>query len=372
MATKWLEPGGDGDFLNPSAFPSLWANSVGSPTIATDFVHGDHIKSDKYVVSSSSYVLPNNNTVRDAGTRMSIYIYLNAMPAGTSSILVFEQTDNVTVNFRVRITSGGVLQLWNSTAQIGSNGSTLSTGIWYRLCIAYTITSTTVNRFELFKDAVSDISVTNATLASVTSGLVRVGNSDGTSMDLRTSDHYIDDSSSLTDTGDIWVTAKRPFANGTTNGFTTQIGAGGSGYGTGHSSQVNERALSETNGWSMVGAGSAVTEEYNIESKSTGDINISTATIVDWVAWADMKSAVAETVQFILDGANNAQAITTSHAIYMIAKGSATYPAGTGADIGITTDTSITTVSLYECGILVAYIPSSTPVPTLLTLGVGI
>ncbi|WP_323162301.1 hypothetical protein, partial [Pseudomonas fluorescens] len=80
----------------------------------------------------------------------------------------------------------------------------------------------------------------------------------------------VDDSSALTDPGNIWVAAKRPNANGTTNGFTTQIGSGGSGYGSGHSPQVNERALSTTNGWSMVGAGAAVTEEYNIESKSTG------------------------------------------------------------------------------------------------------
>ncbi len=196
---------------------------------------------------------------------------------------------------------------------------------------------------------------------------------------MRLSDIYIDSSNSLTDTGDVWVTAKRPNANGTTNGFSTQIGAGGSGYGTGHSPQVNERALSNTNGWSMIGAGSAVTEEYNIENKSTGDIDISSATIVDWLGWADMKSLAGETVQVILDGVNTAQAITSSETLYFKVKGSATYPSGTGADIGITTDTSLTTVSLYECGVVVAYIPSgggggSTPGNTtkfLMLLGLG-
>ena len=58
------------------------------------------------------------------------------------------------------------------------------------------------------------------------------------------------------DPGAILVTAKRPFTNGTTeDGFTTQIGASGSGYGSGHTPQVNERPLSQTNGWSVIGAG---------------------------------------------------------------------------------------------------------------------
>jgi hypothetical protein len=173
------------------------------------------------------------------------------------------------------------------------------------------------------------------------------------------SDFYIDNSSSLTDTGNIWVTAKRPVANGTTNGFSTQIGSGGSGYGTGHSPQVNERPLSTTNGWSMVGAGSAVTEEYNIEGKSVGDIDISTATIIDWLGWVSIKALAGETGNVIIDGASVAQAITTTATLYTKIKGSATYPAGTGADIGFQTTTALTTVSLYECGVIVAYIPAS-------------
>lgn len=150
------------------------------------------------------------------------------------------------------------------------------------------------------------------------------------------------------------------FLIGTTNGFTTQIGAGGSGYGSGHSPQVNERALSTTNGWSMVGAGSAVTEEYNIENIATGDTNLTGATIVDWLGWASMSSLVGETVQMVVGGANFAQAITSTATLYTKMKGSTTYPVGTGTDIGITTDTSLTTVSLYECGIIVAYIPVAT------------
>src|SRR6185436_9856514 len=128
---------------------------------------------------------------------------------------------------------------------------------------------------------------------------------------LRSSDHYVDSSASLTDTGNIWVTAKRPNANGTTNGFTTQIGSGGSGYGTGHSPQVNERVLSTTNGWSMVGAGSAVTEEYNIESAAAGDIDISSANYVDVMGWVYASSLVNETASIIVNGVSSNISLTS-------------------------------------------------------------
>ncbi len=207
-------------------------------------------------------------------------------------------------------------------------------------------------------NGVSNISITNATLNSTGSIQIRIGNSNvDATMDYRTSDHYIDNDSSLTDTGDVWVTAKRPVSNGAANNFTTQIGSGGSGYGTGHSPQVNERPLSTTNGWSMVGAGSAVTEEYNVESQTTGDINIRNSYIVDYVGWAYMSSLVSETVQMIVNGVSTAQAITSTNTMYTKVAGSTTYPAGTGTDIGVTTDTSLTTVSLFETGIMVAYIP---------------
>jgi hypothetical protein len=77
------------------------------------------------------------------------------------------------------------------------------------------------------------------------------------------------------------------------------------------------------------------------------------------MGWVSTKALVGETVNVILDGANVAQAITSTITMYLKVKGSSTYPSGTGADIGIQTDTSLTTVSLYECGVVVAYIPAT-------------
>ena len=360
MATTFLEPGGDADFLVGTT-NGFWGTGSGV-VVATDFVHGGHKKSIKY--GTVANILSTGAVLSDAGSRISFYIYFNVLPTPGASVLfqLVNASNATVVDFLMLAT--GVIRLRNgASTQIGTNGAALSAGQWYRISLAYTITSTTVNRFELFVNGISSISITNATLTNITTNALRIANFNANGVDFRTSDHYIDNSSSLTDPGNIWVTAKRPVSNGTTNGFTTQIGAGGSGYGSGHSPQVNERPLSTTNGWSMVGAGSAVIEEYNIEGQSAGDINITGATIVDWVGWASMKTLVAETVQMIIDGANVAQAITTTIKLYTKIKGSATYPAGTGADIGVTTDTSLTTVSLYECGIIVAYIPGNASPP---------
>lgn len=356
MATKFIEPGGDATFDT-----SLWTVFTGTPTIATDFVHGSHINSIQTSTHGVNDVLASIATVADAGGRYSLYLYVKTLPSATSSIASLKSTADVANVLRIRITSTGVLQIWDNTAQQGSNGSTLLTGVWYRISFAWKITSSTVNEGRMWVNGALDVSISNVTLSTTAMADWKIGNLSGdANIDLRTSDHYLDDSNSLTETGDIWVTAKRPNANGTTNGFTTQIGAGGSGYGAGHSPQVNERALSTTNGWSMVGAGSAITEEYNIEAISVGDRNIGTATIVDYMGWAYMSSLVAETVQFILNGASSSQAITNTNAMYKKIAGSTTYPASTGADIGITTDTSLTTVNLYECGVIFAYIPATT------------
>lgn len=357
MAVLFLEPGGDCDFGT-----ALWPTVLSGPAVATDFVHGSHIKSIKYRPSQSDEL--QTPFAADAGGRYSIWLYWNVLPNATATIFGTNQSSTSNNVIRVRMTSAGQLQLANNTVQIGSSGSTLSAGVWYRLCLAWTITSTSVNQIRLFLSvagaaATTDITGTNLSLSVTGTAQTRLGNiSSNTAMDMRSSDHYIDDSTALTDIGNVWVTAKRPVSNGTTNGFTAQIGSGGSGYGTGHSPQVNERPLSTTNGWSMIGAGSAVTEEYTIEGQSVGDINITGSTIVDFMGWIDAKALVNETASIVVAGATSNVALTSTITIFRKVAGSTTYPAG-GTDIGLITTTALTTVSLYECGIAVAYIPSA-------------
>lgn len=364
MTTTFLEPGGDANFLASGGINSFWDSNANA--IATDFVHGSHIKSISTASGTFNSMDTTIGSAADAGTRLSFYVYFATLPtSGKQNFALFRDSVGGTNCFSITVQSTGVLQLWRgyNTAQIGSDGATISAGVWYRISLAYTITSSSVNRLELFVNSVSSISVTNATIV-VGATNVRFGNNTVNTSSIRFSDFYMDNSSSLTDTGNIWVTAKRPNANGTTNGFTTQVGAGGSGYGSGHSPQVNERPLSTTNGWGITSVGSAITEEYNIESKATGDIDISTATIIDTMGWVSFQANIAETINIIINGTNYSQAATTSATLYKKFVGSSTYPAGTGADIGVQTDTTITLTNLYECGVLVAYTPYVAPVPS--------
>lgn len=362
MATKFIEPGGDATLNTETTSNGGMWKAVDARAVATDIVHGSHISSLSFLNSTRS--LTSTAAFADSGSRVSFYVYFVALPTNAVQSFFAALTLNLgAIVFTVRLTSAGRLQLWNAeTAQIGLSGSTLSTGRWYRISLAYTITSTTINEFRLFLDGVQDISVSNGTLATTNSAEFVISNgvtgSDVT-LNYRTSDHYVDNSSSLTDTGDVWVTAKRPFSNGTTNGFTTQIGSGGSGYGTGHTPQVNERPLSTTNGWSMLGAGAAITEEYSIEGRAIGDINLTGATIVDFVGWVYASSLLSETAQIVVANVNSNISLTSTNTMFTKVAGSTTYPVG-GTDIGIITSTTLTTVSLFESGIMVAYNP---PVP---------
>jgi hypothetical protein len=260
------------------------------------------------------------------------------------------------------------------------NGSTvLSANTWYRLCLSYVITSTTNWTAKLYINGVLEVTMTNAdaTLSVTGTSCVDFGGISfayqGSTSSLLTvwvDDIYIDNRTDLTDPGDIHVTNKRPNANGTVNNFVTQIGAGGSGYGSGHSPQVNEQPLSTTNGWSVV-AVAATTEEYNIEAASVGDVDISSATLIDYMGWVYTKALIAETGSIRVNNTDSNISILTTNALFTKAAGSTTYPAGAGHDIGEVTSATATTVSLYEAGILFAYLaggaaaklPQSRPFP---------
>jgi hypothetical protein len=354
MASKFLEASGDQTFSNND----FWLNGFGAPAVATDFVHGGHVKSIKYRPNTADANAA-RGTMADAGGRYSVWIYLVALPSATSTLISLDNATQTTDIVRIRITTGGVLQLFDGSTQLGSNGATLSTGQWYRISSAYVITSTTVNDIKLWVGGASSITVHNVTIGATGTSGFNIGNySSNLTLDMRSSDHYIDNSSALTDPGNIWLTAKRTFSNGTTNGYTTQVGSGGSGYGTGHAPQVNERPGSDTNGWSMIGAGSAITEEYNIESVSQGDIDITGATIVDYTGWVRSKALASETASIIVNNVTSNIALTSTTTIFTKIAGSSSYPAGTGTDIGEVTSTALTTVSLFEAGIIVAYIPA--------------
>jgi len=354
LATTFLESGTDAtqDFV-------FWTATTG--TVASDSTVKNtgprSIALDTGSPAGNS-TATKNGVLADAGRRVSLWVrFSDSTPDVNTNIVIFQNTSGNNV-YNLVLNTTGVLSNNPVGATAVAGTKVLSDNTWYRITISYTITNTTTFRFELYIDGVFESSATAGTLTRTGTDKFRIASNGGAGANKinRFDDIYIDDGSNYTDPGAVRVTNKRPNANGTNNNFVTQIGAGGSGYGSGHSPQVNEQPLSTTNGWSVVGAGSAVTEEYTIENALTGDVNMNLVSIIDYMGWLYSSSLVSETGQIKVGGVASNIALTSTNTLFLVAAASTAYPAG-NTDIGEVTDTTLTTVSLYECGILFAYIP---------------
>lgn len=215
-----------------------------------------------------------NNLLAPVGSSARISAYFRIADLPTTTGRLFEVTGDLNENFRILITSSGVLQLEGSAdGQIGANGPTLSTATWYRIAWAFTSTS-----HKVFVDG-SQVISGSATQTSDGTGLETGYFLQGANKFLNFQHVYIDDAASLDDPGDIRVTAKRPAANNTNN-FDTAIGANPANRWT----NVNEEPLSTTNGWEH-DAATDVQENYGLETAGAGDVDITGATIVARQAW---------------------------------------------------------------------------------------
>src|SRR3989344_4172347 len=226
-------------------------------------------------------------TGANLGARITAYFRLTNLPGSTATL--FGVTTSANQYLVVRITSGGVLQLWGGGSQIGSNGSTINPGgvpAWYRLSLVYKLNASgQISDAKLFLDGVQDISVTGLTLTTGADFALGWVDTPGASKVLHFHHVYADDDTSLTDTGDIRVTAKLPNAD-STRGFDTVIGGGTGDCADGSTEYgcVNDRPISESTGWRQT-ATADVTENFNIESASQGDVDISGNTLVARTAW---------------------------------------------------------------------------------------
>jgi hypothetical protein len=299
-----------------------------------------------------------NGVCADAGRRISARMRFDAW-AGGPAVMEVRTAANAGI-FTVQKAAGGQLAIAAVGATTVTGTIVLVANQWYRLTLSYVVTNATTWQVKLYIDGVLDVSMNSTgTLTNTVSGLLRftAGAGLGANKNAWIDDLYIDDGTDLADPGStnvncLRVTNKRPFANGTTNGFTTQIGSGNSGYGSGHADEVNEQPLSTTNGWSMVGAGAVVTEEYTIEGASVGDFDLTGYDVVGKMGWIYAKALASETGQIVTDGATSNISLTSTNTLFTKPVTSTTYPAG-GTDIGIVTDTTLTTVSLFEAGVLV-------------------
>lgn len=338
MAVTFLEPGS-------AATQDLKFFIVTSGTVTSDAqaVHGS-VRSIKCATAGggASYA-EKGNVAQDAGTRIHFSYRFNTLTtAGRNSFFRI----NSSVPIYLKLDLDGKIRINDLTP----GSAVLATNTDYDIAVSFRLGIVNVWLNGALELSASGLD-TNAN--AIRFGRNILAQSVDTGADFF-AHIYIDDDTAANFPGNIRVTTKRPFADGTVNGFTTQIGSGNSGYGSGHADEVNERPLSITNGWSMAGLGSAVTEEYSIEGPSVGDVDLTGKNIREVAGWVYAKSLISETAQIKVGGVSSNISLTNTNTLFTKFTGVRTYPAG-GTDIGIITDTSLTTVSLYECGLLVAY-----------------
>lgn len=387
MATiTFLEPGSDAT-QDLSFFPAanLQGQSGGNSMVsASDQAHTG-LRAFKVVNTGGGNpaTASADGVVSDNGTRISMWVRLSTVSPGTRTMICEVTTAGFQASLIcVGIDSTGVLVVCGTgcTAVLGTTA--LPANTWFRLGLSYTITTGTGTTWsaKVFLNGSLEITTGNAqgTLlnGATASSDLGIGNdtspgchfpSSGT-ITMWIDDIYVDNGSTLDDPGNISVTAKRPFANGTTNGFSTNGSA--SGYGSGNAQYVNGNyplGTDTTTYNSVVVVASAITEEYNLEGVSVGDANLTGATIKGVQGWIYASSTLTESDKIVVDGTQTTISVTSTATLFVQnSPNPTTYPAGTGTDIGMVTNATAATAKLFGAGVLVAYIPAvvaSTQVP---------
>lgn len=131
-----------------------------------------------------------------ASTTLYARAYLQFTNLPGSTVIVFKTA--VPDGAGVKVTSGGVVQLWDlvGNAQIGSNGPTLSTGTWYCVELSATLDSSGIVTSAAARIDGTSVASGTVTASSAASGIFGVGWNDapGANMIVNIDDCALNDS----------------------------------------------------------------------------------------------------------------------------------------------------------------------------------
>lgn len=357
MTIIYMEPGTSATFDL-----SLWSDFTGTVNSVAGPVHGQ-VRSQQCLTSNVGDVAYTGiaNRLSDHGI-LSAYLNLDTIPTGLSMMIgLIDLSGGGSFPLQLFLDSNGKWNLLSGFGPISPQfppaSGQVTVGQWTRISIAWNLTSTTVNEIRVYQDGVLIISITNGTLASTGIDSFQIGwqsSGVGNSISSYWSDVYLDDRTDVTDCGDIRVTPKRPASNNV-NAFDTAVGASPANRWT----NVNERPLSETNGWENTTA-TTHRENYGIETRAGGDDNLTRAgvRIVGFLGWMWAKSSSASGASITMNGVDTLVNLTTTSAFYFSAGTPVlpSYPSNAAA-IGILASGSAVNTFLYEAGVLIAYVP---------------
>jgi hypothetical protein len=247
-------------------------------------------------LSSQSAFVRKASVLADAGRRITAWFNIGALPTTEFERLIgIQDASSLTVLYLV-VDTVGKLRLVNDTdtSQGGTPSSktgtqTVPTATWFRVSVSYTITATNNWAAKVYYSELNgtpgtlDISATNSDFNLLRTGSSKLHTFFNTNEPVTAyvMPVYVDDGSDLNDPGDI-RTIPALYATESATNFDTAIGAARS---ASDYNNVNERPLSETNGWQQAAA-SQVAESYLIQQTlSSLDVDITGKTIVGRLAW---------------------------------------------------------------------------------------
>jgi hypothetical protein len=310
-------------------------------------------------VAGNAYVATADGLIGAAGQRISFGFRAASFSVlGQGKFLELGRAATLGHVVTLNQLSGGALTLRDEAGTILATGSTLSAATWYRITFSYTITDVTTNEFRVYLDdsTTAALTATNVTLLDADPSNLRLGIKETLTLSIiyNFDDIYVDDGTTLDNisTTDLKVTVKLPATENTTS-FDTAIGAA---RGASDFNSVNERPLSETNGWRH-NAISDVQENYGLQAVGAGDVDITGKTLIARTAWIWAKASTLTgpgTPGIVDNGSVTAIVLATTSKLFTVITDSATYPSN-AAGIGMRSSNAAADVFFYEGGTLIAY-----------------
>lgn len=252
-------------------------------------------RSIKFTANSGAF-LRKDGVLADAGRRITFWFRLSALPTTNPIRILSIQTSGNNPVLYLLVTTAGKLSLANNEPGASPSSKTgtfsIAGATWYRVAISYTITSTTNWQCKVYASDTDgaagtlDINASNTDFSLANTGSYRyspvhTSAVDPSGCDVFFGPSFIDNGTDLNDPGDIRVIPALYDAENTNN-FDTAVG---NARGSTDYNNVNERPLSETNGWLHQGT-SAMEESYIIEQTLTSlDVDLTGKTIVGRMAW---------------------------------------------------------------------------------------
>lgn len=230
----------------------------------------------------SSQLLSPWGVMADAGRRLVFAFNPDSLAEAT--VLAIGGVTNVVT---VSLNTDGTLDLNALCAGVQTTTQAVPAQEWTQLTVAYVIDSPSVFTVNLYigGSTVPAASVSSGTLCNVATAQFRFLVFTGSGLSYRIQDIYVDDGDDAGNPSagaDLFVTTKRPIANGAANQYTTY--GTPSGTGSGHASWVNERPWSGDNYLDQTSSGQR-DEDYAIEGVADGDDDLTGALILASQTW---------------------------------------------------------------------------------------